>query len=121
MISFNAQGGQVASLSTLLLPLRSSSGQSLIVSSHHHWSLLSSSAHSNAYNWSAPLEPYTGYIEVDDFLVDIMKPQMEALFYNYSADILWCDVGGPTIFQDIGVYSVFQHVRTMLTPANAGA
>lgn len=60
--------------------------------------------YSNAYNWSAPLEPYTGYIEVDDFLVDIMKPQMEALFYNYSADILWCDVGGPTIFQEIGTY-----------------
>ncbi|EIM89284.1 glycoside hydrolase [Stereum hirsutum FP-91666 SS1] len=56
---------------------------------------------SNAYNWSAPLELYTGYVEVDDFLVDIMKPQMEALFYNYDADILWCDVGGPTIFQEI--------------------
>lgn len=63
--------------------------------------------YSNAYNWSAPLEPYTGYVEVDDFLVDIMKPQMEALFYNYDADILWCDVGGPTIFQEIGASSAF--------------
>ena len=35
---------------------------------------------SNAYNASAPPEPYTGYVEVDDFLQDIMKPQMEALF-----------------------------------------
>ncbi|KAJ7598895.1 glycoside hydrolase [Mycena floridula] len=55
----------------------------------------------NAYNASAPLEPYTGYIEVDDFLQDIMRPQMETLFYKYEADILWCDVGGPTVFPDI--------------------
>lgn len=58
-------------------------------------------AFSDAYN-SSKLEPYTGYIEKDDFLEDIMKPQMEALFYNYDADILWCDVGGPTVFPEIG-------------------
>ncbi|KAL1703049.1 glycoside hydrolase [Schizophyllum commune] len=51
----------------------------------------------NAYNASAPPEPYTGYVEVNDFLQDIMKPQMEALFYQYETDILWCDVGGPTV------------------------
>ncbi|KAL1664162.1 glycoside hydrolase [Schizophyllum commune] len=55
----------------------------------------------NAYNASAPPEPYTGYVEVDDFLQDIMKPQMEALFYQYETDILWCDVGGPTVLPDI--------------------
>ncbi|KAK0458786.1 glycoside hydrolase [Desarmillaria tabescens] len=54
----------------------------------------------NAYN-SSEYEPYTGYIEVDDFLQDIMKPQMEALFYQYETDILWCDIGGPTVFPDI--------------------
>ncbi|KAL1752143.1 glycoside hydrolase [Schizophyllum commune] len=56
---------------------------------------------SNAYNASAPPEPYTGYVEVDDFLQDIMKPQMEALFYQYETDILWCDVGGPTVLPEI--------------------
>ena len=56
---------------------------------------------SNAYNASAPPEPYTGYVEVNDFLQDIMKPQMEALFYQYETDILWCDVGGPTVLPDI--------------------
>ncbi|KAI4520557.1 glycoside hydrolase [Schizophyllum commune Loenen D] len=56
---------------------------------------------SNAYDASAPPEPYTGYVEVDDFLQDIMKPQMEALFYQYETDILWCDVGGPTVLPDI--------------------
>ncbi|KAK0442753.1 glycoside hydrolase [Desarmillaria tabescens] len=58
----------------------------------------------NAYN-SSEHEPYTGYIEVDDFLQDIMRPQMEALFYQfyqYETDILWCDIGGPTVFPDIG-------------------
>ncbi|KAK0203632.1 glycoside hydrolase superfamily [Desarmillaria ectypa] len=46
-------------------------------------------------------EPYTGYIEAGDFLQDIMRPQMEALFYQYETDILWCDIGGPTVFPDI--------------------
>ncbi|THV04706.1 glycoside hydrolase [Dendrothele bispora CBS 962.96] len=55
----------------------------------------------NAYNSSAPPEPYTGYVEVDDFLQDLMKPQIETLFYKYQADILWCDVGGPSIVPDI--------------------
>ncbi|KAK0452394.1 glycoside hydrolase [Armillaria borealis] len=54
----------------------------------------------NAYN-SSEYEPYTGYIEVEDFLRDIMRPQMEALFYQYETDILWCDIGGPTVFPDI--------------------
>ncbi|KAK0480587.1 glycoside hydrolase superfamily [Armillaria novae-zelandiae] len=35
------------------------------------------------------------------FLQDIMRPQMEALFYQYETDILWCDIGGPTVFPDI--------------------
>ncbi|PBK81167.1 glycoside hydrolase [Armillaria gallica] len=54
----------------------------------------------NAYN-SSEYEPYTGYVEVEDFLQDIMRPQMEALFYQYKTDILWCDIGGPTVFPDI--------------------
>ncbi|KAF9007312.1 glycoside hydrolase [Hymenopellis radicata] len=54
----------------------------------------------NAYN-SSEYEPYTGYIEKDDFIQDIMKPQMETLFYQYSTDILWCDVGGDSAFPEI--------------------
>lgn len=38
-------------------------------------------------------EPYTGGFPVDDFITDIMVPQMEILAYNYSTDILWCDCG----------------------------
>lgn len=38
---------------------------------------------------------------MEDFLEDMMKPQMETLFYQYDADILWCDVGGPTIYPEL--------------------
>lgn len=38
-------------------------------------------------------EPYTGRIPVDDFITDIMVPQMETLAYGYGTDIMWCDCG----------------------------
>ncbi|KAL1728215.1 glycoside hydrolase superfamily [Schizophyllum commune] len=71
---------------------------------------------SNAYNASAPPEPYTSYVEVDDFLQDIMKPQIEALFYQYETDILWCDVGGPTWFN-----RAKQEGRQVVANARCGA
>ena len=40
-------------------------------------------------------EPYTGRIPgaVNDFISDLMVPQMELLAYQYSTDIMWCDCG----------------------------
>ena len=38
-------------------------------------------------------EPYTGGFPVDDFVADIMVPQMEILAYDYETDIMWCDCG----------------------------
>lgn len=38
-------------------------------------------------------EPYTGRIPVEDFVADVMIPQMEILAYNYSTEIMWCDCG----------------------------
>ncbi|KAF2769289.1 tissue alpha-L-fucosidase [Teratosphaeria nubilosa] len=38
-------------------------------------------------------EPYTGHIPIDDFITDLMVPQMEILAYKYSTDIMWCDCG----------------------------
>jgi hypothetical protein len=50
----------------------------------------------NAYNWSE-LEPYTGFVEVNDYVLDIQKPQMEILVGDkYNTNIMWCDIGGPT-------------------------
>lgn len=38
--------------------------------------------------------PYTGYVDVDDFVTDIQLPQMEELAYTYETEIMWCDIGG---------------------------
>lgn len=38
-------------------------------------------------------EPYTGRLEIGDFLDDLQYPQMEALAYQYGSDIMWCDCG----------------------------
>ncbi|KAF8515270.1 glycoside hydrolase [Gautieria morchelliformis] len=46
----------------------------------------------NAYNWSK-IEPYTGYVEVDDYIQDIQKPQMQILMDTYETNVLWCDTG----------------------------
>ncbi|KAF4332603.1 alpha-L-fucosidase precursor [Fusarium beomiforme] len=39
--------------------------------------------------------PYTGFVEVGDYLTDIQSAQMEALIYDYETEIMWCDIGGP--------------------------
>ncbi|KAH7210056.1 alpha-L-fucosidase-domain-containing protein [Fusarium oxysporum] len=44
---------------------------------------------------------YTGYVEVDDFINDIQSPQIEALFYDYDIEMLWCDIGGPNKAPDV--------------------
>ncbi|KAI1274973.1 alpha-L-fucosidase [Xylaria sp. FL0933] len=38
-------------------------------------------------------EPYTGHIPVDDFISDVMLPQMRILATDYETDIMWCDIG----------------------------
>ena len=38
-------------------------------------------------------EPYTGWVNVTDFLTDVMVPQMDILAYEYESDIMWCDAG----------------------------
>jgi alpha-L-fucosidase len=41
--------------------------------------------------------PYTGFVEVDDFLKDIQLPQMNILANKYDTEIMWCDIGGPSL------------------------
>ncbi|KAJ4302906.1 hypothetical protein N0V90_001797 [Kalmusia sp. IMI 367209] len=38
-------------------------------------------------------EPYTGWFPVNDFITDIMVPQMDILAYDYETEIMWCDAG----------------------------
>ncbi|EIM87573.1 glycoside hydrolase [Stereum hirsutum FP-91666 SS1] len=46
----------------------------------------------NAYNWSE-IEPYTGWIPVDDYIQDLQTPQIKTLFNDYGTNVLWCDIG----------------------------
>ncbi|KIE00474.1 Glycoside hydrolase, subgroup, catalytic core, partial [Metarhizium majus ARSEF 297] len=36
--------------------------------------------------------PYTGFVEVKDFVKDIQLPQMRTLADEYGIDIMWCDI-----------------------------
>ncbi|KAH8878752.1 glycoside hydrolase [Thozetella sp. PMI_491] len=38
--------------------------------------------------------PYTGYVPVDDFVMDLQLPEMNTLAYEYETEIMWCDIGG---------------------------
>lgn len=38
-------------------------------------------------------EPYTGRVDIGDYLTDLQLPQMETLAYKYGSDIMWCDCG----------------------------
>ncbi|KAG6918257.1 hypothetical protein DXG01_015631 [Tephrocybe rancida] len=48
----------------------------------------------NAFN-SSQLEPYTGRLEIKDYLDDLQLPQMLDLALKYETEIMWCDIGGP--------------------------
>jgi alpha-L-fucosidase len=39
------------------------------------------------------IEPYTGHVPVNDFVADVMLPQMNILARDYETDIMWCDIG----------------------------
>jgi alpha-L-fucosidase len=48
----------------------------------------------NPYN-SSELEPYTGRLNISDYLNDLQLPQMLILAEQYDTEIMWCDIGGP--------------------------
>lgn len=47
---------------------------------------------------SEPLD-YAGYVPVDDFVTDIIVPEMNELA-NRGVEIMWCDIGGPNMTTD---------------------
>ena len=53
----------------------------------------------NAYNWSE-IEPYTGLINLTDFITDLQFPQMLSLAQDYDTEIMWCDIGGMNMTLD---------------------
>ncbi|CAI6328049.1 unnamed protein product [Periconia digitata] len=40
--------------------------------------------------------PYTGHVQVEDYVTGLQLPQMETLAYDdrYDTEIMWCDIGG---------------------------
>jgi alpha-L-fucosidase len=40
--------------------------------------------------------PYTGYVPVDDFVSDLILPEMQILA-QMGTEIMWCDIGGPNL------------------------
>ena len=41
----------------------------------------------------------------------VQKPQMSSLLFEYDIDILWCDIGGPTTFPQLGA-SWYNHAAS---------
>lgn len=56
-------------------------------------------------------EPYTGRVPIDDFITDLMVPQMETLAYKYNTDIMWCDAGAAN-GTDAFASKWFNHARS---------
>ncbi|KAJ3576385.1 hypothetical protein NP233_g480 [Leucocoprinus birnbaumii] len=48
----------------------------------------------NAFN-SSEIEPYTGRLNISDYIDDLQVPQMLDLATVYDTEIMWCDIGGP--------------------------
>ncbi|KAH7929517.1 glycoside hydrolase family 29 protein [Leucogyrophana mollusca] len=48
----------------------------------------------NAFN-ASEVEPYTGILNISDFIEDLQYPQMLSLALDYETEIMWCDIGGP--------------------------
>ncbi|KAG2123005.1 glycoside hydrolase family 29 protein [Suillus cothurnatus] len=48
----------------------------------------------NAFN-ASELEPYTGILNISDYVEDLQYPQMLSLALDYDTEIMWCDIGGP--------------------------
>ncbi|KAJ7637069.1 glycoside hydrolase family 29 protein [Roridomyces roridus] len=49
----------------------------------------------NAFNVSPLIEPYTGHVDIGDYIQDLQLPQMVDLAVKYDTEIMWCDIGGP--------------------------
>lgn len=59
-------------------------------------------------------EPYTGQLPINDFVADLMVPQMEILAYNYSTDIMWCDCGPVSVSNGTAPFAAawWNHARS---------
>jgi alpha-L-fucosidase len=40
--------------------------------------------------------PYDGYVHVEDYIADIIVPEMQTLA-DMGTEVMWCDIGGPNL------------------------
>lgn len=65
--------------------------------------------------YTGEVEPYTGRLNISDFIDDLMVPQMELLAYEYETDIMWCDCGVSLSCPSFLLFS-FSNLEYSLTP-----
>ncbi|KAJ3995121.1 glycoside hydrolase family 29 protein [Lentinula boryana] len=49
----------------------------------------------NPFNTTPTFEPYTGHLDISDYIEDLQYPHMLTLATQYNTEIMWCDIGGP--------------------------
>ncbi|KAF5349105.1 hypothetical protein D9756_009517 [Leucocoprinus leucothites] len=64
----------------------------------------------NAFN-STEIEPYTGRLNISDYIDDLQFPQMVDLATSYDTEIMWCDIGGPNRTLDFAA-QFFNHAAS---------
>ncbi|KAI1852699.1 hypothetical protein JX266_002240 [Neoarthrinium moseri] len=47
--------------------------------------------------------PYTGHVPVDDYVTDVLLPQMLTLA-DMGTEIMWCDIGGPNLTAEFAAH-----------------
>ncbi|KAF9075445.1 glycoside hydrolase family 29 protein [Rhodocollybia butyracea] len=51
----------------------------------------------NPFNTTPTIEPYTGHLNISDYIQDLQLPHMLTLATDYNTEIMWCDIGGPNM------------------------
>jgi alpha-L-fucosidase len=83
----------------LICPMVWDGGQGVSNSSCIRSSILTKLVENATNPYTDETLPYTGFVEVEDFLQDIMLPQLESLA-AMGTDIIWCDAGGANVTVD---------------------
>ena len=65
-------------------------------------------------------EPFVGRVPVKDYLRDIQLEQMLILAKQYKTEIMWCDIGGPTLGLEFAeqYFNLAQHEKREVTMDN---
>ncbi|KXN86827.1 Alpha-L-fucosidase [Leucoagaricus sp. SymC.cos] len=57
------------------------------------------------------IEPYTGRLNITDYIDDLQVPQMLDLATKYDTEVMWCDIGGPNKTLEVAA-QFYNHARS---------